>query len=113
MCFGSWACSPSWDCLSCSCWGDAPRGARIKCKAMKAPRSKLRGIKTPKPATPKQLYLDVLTVELLIRLFATWLLAILAYDFCIAMTPDGTDKVASLNLSQFVEGWRWCPWTRE
>jgi len=62
--------------------------------AMKAPRSKLRGIKTQNLQPSKQLHLDVLTMELLIRLFAALLLHILAYDFFIAMTPDGTDKVA-------------------
>jgi hypothetical protein len=33
-------------------------------------------------------------MELLIRLLAALFLDILAYDFFIAMTPDGTDKVA-------------------
>ena len=61
---------------------------------MKAPRSKLRGIKTQNPQPSKQLHLDILTMELLIRLFAALLLDILAYDFFIAMTPNGTDKVA-------------------
>ena len=61
-------------------------------KGMKAPRSKLRGINTPKPS--KQLHLDVLTMELLLRLFAALLLDILADDFFIAMTSHGTDKVA-------------------
>src|SRR5262249_18142804 len=61
--------------------------------SMKAPRSKLRGIKTQNLQPSKQLHLDVLTMQLLIRLFAALLLDILAYDFFIAMTPYGTDKV--------------------
>src|SRR5262252_747321 len=60
---------------------------------MKAPRSLLRGIKTQNLQPSKQLHLDVLTMQLLIRLFAALLLDILAYDFFIAMTPYGTDKV--------------------
>ena len=59
---------------------------------MNAPRSKLRGINTLKSSKP--LHLDVLTMELLIRLFAALLLDILAENFFIPMTPDGTDKVA-------------------
>ncbi len=47
---------------------------------------------TPKPS--KQLHLDVLTMKLLIRFFAALFLDIRADDFFIAMTPDGTDKVA-------------------
>src|SRR2546426_12841444 len=61
--------------------------------AMKPPRSKLRGIKTQNLKLSKQLHLDVLTMQLLIHLCAALLLDILAYDFFIAMTPDGTDKV--------------------
>src|SRR5713101_5639430 len=37
---------------------------------MNAPHSKLRGIKTQNPKPSKQLHLDLLTMELLIRLFA-------------------------------------------
>ena len=59
-----------------------------------APHSLLWGIKTQNLQPSKQLHVDVLTMELLIRLFAALLLDILAYDFFIAMTPYSTDKVA-------------------
>jgi hypothetical protein len=61
---------------------------------MKTPRSKLRGIKTQNLEPSKQLHLDVLMMELLIRFFVALLLDILANDFFIAMTPNSTDKVA-------------------
>jgi hypothetical protein len=61
---------------------------------MKAPRSKLRGIKTQNPEPSKQLHLDVLTMELPIRFFAALLLDILTDDCFVAMTSNGTDKVA-------------------
>ena len=60
---------------------------------MKAPRSKLRGIKPQNPEPSKQLHLDILTMQLLVRLFTALLLDILADDFFIAMTPYCTDKV--------------------
>jgi ABC-type branched-subunit amino acid transport system ATPase component len=63
-------------------------------RLMKAPRSKLRGIKTQNLQSSKQLHLDVLTMQLLIGLCAALLLDILAYDFFIAMAPYGTDKVS-------------------
>jgi hypothetical protein len=41
---------------------------------MKAPRSKLRGIKPQNPEPSKQLHLDILTMQLLVRLFTALLL---------------------------------------
>ena len=61
---------------------------------MKAPRNKLRGIKLQNLEPPKQLYLDVLTMQLLIRPFATLLLDILTDDFFMAMTANSANKVA-------------------
>src|SRR4030095_12729241 len=54
------------------------------------PRSKLRGIN---PKTSEQLQLDVLTMQLLIGLFLSLLLDILANGFFIAVPTNGTDKV--------------------
>jgi SAM-dependent methyltransferase len=52
------------------------------------------GYQTPKPNPSKQLHLDLLTMELLIRFGTALFLDILAYDFFIAMTSNSTDKVA-------------------
>jgi hypothetical protein len=57
---------------------------------LKAPRSKLRGIKPQNPQPAPQLPLDVLTMELRRRLFAAWLLDLWADACCMARTPDGT-----------------------
>jgi hypothetical protein len=52
------------------------------------------GYQNPKLEPSKQLHLDILTMQFLIRLFTALLLDVLANDFFIAMTPNSTDKVA-------------------
>ena len=52
------------------------------------------GYQTQNLEPSKQLHLDVLTMQLLIRLFAALLLDILPDDFFIAMTPNSAHKVA-------------------
>jgi hypothetical protein len=61
------------------------------------PRSKLRGIRKAQPQNPKtseQLSLDILAMQLLIRLFLPLLLDIVANDFFIAVTANSAHKVA-------------------